>query len=170
MTVDLEGKRACVWGWNYRTLQGHVEMGEMCAQRGEQPGDGVAVGHIGHLGQDGAAAGFAPDLLGGTVEVAGLASHEDEVRAPDVPGRAAEAAAVLGELGGMAEVEAAEGALVIRGFDCPLGEVVEGHPPACRLAEALLAELIGAPVAERCRHGRPPRCAFEVTLPPKDRS
>lgn len=24
-----EGARACVWGWNYRTLQGHVEMGQM---------------------------------------------------------------------------------------------------------------------------------------------
>ena len=26
---DLEDGRACVWGWNYRTLEGHVEMGQM---------------------------------------------------------------------------------------------------------------------------------------------
>lgn len=28
-TRDLEGRRARVWGWNYRTLEGHVEMGQM---------------------------------------------------------------------------------------------------------------------------------------------
>lgn len=92
---------------------------------------------------------------------------KDEVRAPDLRGRTAEAAAVLGELGGMAEVEAGEGALVIRGFDCPLGEVVAGHPAACRLAEALLAELIGTPVTERCQHVSPPRCAFEIAVRPE---
>jgi uncharacterized protein (UPF0548 family) len=26
---DMEGARARVWGWNYRTLTGHVEMGQM---------------------------------------------------------------------------------------------------------------------------------------------
>jgi Domain of unknown function (DUF1990) len=26
---ELDGDRACVWGWNYRTLEGHVEMGQM---------------------------------------------------------------------------------------------------------------------------------------------
>jgi uncharacterized protein (UPF0548 family) len=26
---ELEGDRACIWGWNYRTLEGHVEMGQM---------------------------------------------------------------------------------------------------------------------------------------------
>ncbi len=72
------------------------------------------------------------------------------------------AVAVLGELGGLAEVEETDGRLVIRGFDCPLGAVVEGHPAACRVAESLLADLIGAPVTERCRHGTPPHCAFEV--------
>ena len=26
---ELERDRVCVWGWNYRTLEGHVEMGQM---------------------------------------------------------------------------------------------------------------------------------------------
>jgi uncharacterized protein (UPF0548 family) len=26
---EHEGEQACVWGWNYRTLEGHVEMGQM---------------------------------------------------------------------------------------------------------------------------------------------
>lgn len=28
-TRELGGKRARVWGWNYRTLEGHVEIGQM---------------------------------------------------------------------------------------------------------------------------------------------
>jgi uncharacterized protein (UPF0548 family) len=28
-TRELDGKRAHIWGWNYRTLAGHVEMGQM---------------------------------------------------------------------------------------------------------------------------------------------
>jgi uncharacterized protein DUF1990 len=28
-TRELDGRRAHVWGWNYRTLAGHVEMGQM---------------------------------------------------------------------------------------------------------------------------------------------
>ena len=65
----------------------------------------------------------------------------------------------------MSEVEEAEGRLVIRGFDCPLAAAVEGHPAGCRLAETLLTELVGTPVAERCQRDHPPRCAFEVPLP-----
>jgi predicted ArsR family transcriptional regulator len=92
------------------------------------------------------------------------AGFAGEIRAADIPGRVAEAIAVLGELGGLAEVEPMDGALVIRGFDCPLAAAVEGHPAVCRLAETLLTELIGVPVCERCQHGTPPRCTFQVPL------
>ena len=34
------GKRACVWGWNYRTLEGHVEMGQMDWEVWKWLGDG----------------------------------------------------------------------------------------------------------------------------------
>ncbi len=88
-----------------------------------------------------------------------------EVQAADLRGRVDDAVRVLGELGGLAEVEETERTLVIRGFDCPLAEAVAGHPAACRLAETLLAELIGVPVTERCQHITPPRCAFELPRP-----
>src|SRR5450755_3444878 len=29
LTREIDGRRAFVWGWNYRTLEGHVEMGQM---------------------------------------------------------------------------------------------------------------------------------------------
>jgi predicted ArsR family transcriptional regulator len=87
-----------------------------------------------------------------------------EVRAAGLRERVAEVVRVLGELGGLAEIEEAEGRLVIRGFDCPLAAAVMGHRAGCRLAETLLSELLGVPVQERCDHEGPPRCCFEVKL------
>jgi uncharacterized protein (UPF0548 family) len=37
---ELEAGRACVWGWNYRTLEGHVEMGQMDWEVWKWLGDG----------------------------------------------------------------------------------------------------------------------------------
>jgi uncharacterized protein (UPF0548 family) len=37
---ELEDDRACVWGWNYRTLEGHVEMGQMDWEVWKWLGDG----------------------------------------------------------------------------------------------------------------------------------
>ena len=37
---ELEGDRACVWGWNYRTLEGHLEMGQMDWEVWKWLGDG----------------------------------------------------------------------------------------------------------------------------------
>ncbi len=80
--------------------------------------------------------------------------------------RVRQAVAVLGELGGLAEIEEREGEMVIRGFDCPLTAAVASHPCACRLAEVLLADLVGMPVEECCNKQAPrPQCAFRVRLP-----
>ena len=43
----------------------------------------------------------------------------------------------------------------------PLASAVEGHPETCLLAEALLADVIGAPVCQAC-DPEIPRCRFEV--------
>jgi predicted ArsR family transcriptional regulator len=75
------------------------------------------------------------------------------------------AAGVLNELGGLAELEEDNGAFVIRGYSCPLTSVVTDHPGACRMAEALLAELTGLPIHERCDRSESPRCCFEVAHP-----
>jgi predicted ArsR family transcriptional regulator len=72
------------------------------------------------------------------------------------------AAGVLNELGGLAELEEQDGTLVIRGYGCPLAGVTPDHPEVCRLAEALVAEVAGVPVHERCDRSERPRCRFEV--------
>ncbi len=71
------------------------------------------------------------------------------------------AVALLGELGGLAEVEEQDGGYVILGRSCPLAAAVKGHPETCLLAEALLTEVIGAPVRQTC-DTQGLRCRFEV--------
>jgi predicted ArsR family transcriptional regulator len=87
-----------------------------------------------------------------------------EVTGASIRERVEQAADVLGELGGMAVVEEADDRLLIRGADCPVAAVVEGHPAGCRLAETLLSDLVGVPVTERCQRGGTPRCAFHIPL------
>jgi uncharacterized protein (UPF0548 family) len=52
---QLGGDWACVWGWNYRTLEGHVEMGQMDWEVWKWLGDGRvefrvhAVARVAHI-------------------------------------------------------------------------------------------------------------------------
>lgn len=83
--------------------------------------------------------------------------------APELRDRAEHAAAVLNELGGIVEVVEEEGGQVrLQGFGCPLGEVTAKHPLTCKLAEALVTELVGARATECCERGERPRCAFRI--------
>ena len=72
---------------------------------------------------------------------------------------------LLNGLGGLAELDpAAEEAAgwEIHGYRCPLGEVVPGHPELCHLMAALLSEVVGQAVEERCQRIEPPQCYFIV--------
>lgn len=71
---------------------------------------------------------------------------------------------ILGELGGVADLEESDRTVFIRGFSCPLAAVVPDHPRVCKLAESLLSELVGVRVRERCDKGDHPRCCFEIPL------
>jgi predicted ArsR family transcriptional regulator len=82
----------------------------------------------------------------------------------DVRMRIDAAYGILGELGGVADLEELDGTVFIRGFSCPFAAVVPQHPEVCRLAETLLAELIGVPVREHCDKGERPRCRFEIPI------
>ena len=82
--------------------------------------------------------------------------------------RLQEAADVLSALGGLAEVEVQpDGRLLLRGFSCPLSDVVGEHPELCTVAEALVCEVSGLAAHEHCDRtpGEPPRCRFEVPPP-----
>ena len=79
----------------------------------------------------------------------------------DLQTRVERAVDLLGELGGLAEIEEQDGGYVIAGCSCPLAAAVEGHPETCLLAESLLADVIGAPVRQVCDTSGP-RCRFEI--------
>jgi predicted ArsR family transcriptional regulator len=89
-------------------------------------------------------------------------AEEHSVRAKDARARLESAVGVLNELGGLAELEERDGALVIRGHSCPLAAVTPEHPEVCRMAETLITELAGVPVYEHCDRSERPRCCFEV--------
>jgi predicted ArsR family transcriptional regulator len=72
------------------------------------------------------------------------------------------ALAILQELGGSATFEKIEGRHFIRGNCCPLAAATARHPDACLIAESLLAEVIGVPVKQRCRHNGAPSCLLEI--------
>jgi predicted ArsR family transcriptional regulator len=75
------------------------------------------------------------------------------------------AARGLAALGGLAEVEGSdeEGYRLV-GYSCPLGTIVDKHPEACLVAEALVGSTSGLRVVESCDRdsGHPPRCRFTV--------
>lgn len=85
--------------------------------------------------------------------------EEEEIRT-----RIDAAYGVLGVLGGVADLEESDGTVFIRGFSCPLAALVPDHPEVCKLAEALLTELVGVPVREHCEKTERPRCCFEIPL------
>jgi predicted ArsR family transcriptional regulator len=81
----------------------------------------------------------------------------------DDPGaRVAAAAEALRGLGGDVEVQETADGWRLQGYGCPLSAVTARRPEVCALAQALVEEITGRPVAERCdREGRP-RCGFLV--------
>jgi predicted ArsR family transcriptional regulator len=89
-------------------------------------------------------------------------AEEHSVRTNDAQARLETAVEIFNELGGLAELEERDGAVFIRGYSCPLAGVTTDHPEVYRMAEALVAEVAGVPVNERCDRGERPRCCFEV--------
>jgi predicted ArsR family transcriptional regulator len=69
---------------------------------------------------------------------------------------------VLEALGGSPRIEREAEGLIIRSGSCPLAAAVSEHPEVCGLAEALVAEVVGATVQERCERDGRPKCCFEL--------
>jgi predicted ArsR family transcriptional regulator len=81
----------------------------------------------------------------------------------DLQTRVQTAVALLNSLGGQAQAERTRNGLVISSSGCPLSAATSRRPELCRAVEALLAQVIGAPVRECCTHGDRPRCCFQVS-------
>ncbi|MDQ3802447.1 MAG: transcriptional regulator [Acidobacteriota bacterium] len=90
------------------------------------------------------------------------ARHSSDKTPVDLEGRLQNALEVLKAIGGSPSVEREDGKLIIRSSGCPLSAAVVEHPEVCGLAEALVAEIVGLPVQERCYRGETPKCCFEL--------
>jgi predicted ArsR family transcriptional regulator len=90
-----------------------------------------------------------------------LAAHQSSAKG-SLENRARGALKALEALGGAARIEKEETKLIIRSGSCPLAAAVSEHPEVCQLAEALMTEIVGAPVQERCDRDGPPQCRFEI--------
>ncbi|HEX7176684.1 MAG TPA: hypothetical protein VF240_15570, partial [Pyrinomonadaceae bacterium] len=90
------------------------------------------------------------------------ARHASGQTPVDLEGRLQNALEVLKALGGSPSVEREDGRLIIRSGGCPLSAAVVEHPEVCELAEALVSEIVGLPVRERCVRGESPKCCFEL--------
>lgn len=95
-------------------------------------------------------------------EVGRRAGARARVNDPSLRARVEAAVVLLGELGGLAEVQETNEGYLIRGFSCPLAAVAGTDPKACALAEELVSGVVGARVEECCDRSGPPRCAFRV--------
>jgi predicted ArsR family transcriptional regulator len=89
-------------------------------------------------------------------------THAVDQPGDDLESRLARALRVLEAIGGSARIVREDGHVSVRSSSCPLGATVVEHPEVCRLAEALVAEIVGAPVHEHCDRTQPPRCRFEI--------
>jgi predicted ArsR family transcriptional regulator len=108
---------------------------------------------------------ISPAELEGTLREVGRRIAADRVQnMGELPERLEAAAALLNDLGGLAEVEGANGSRAIVGHSCPLGDMVADRPEVCALAETLVSEVVRMPVVERCDRGEQPRCRFEVSF------
>jgi predicted ArsR family transcriptional regulator len=76
--------------------------------------------------------------------------------------RVTAAAAALRSLGGDVDVVTENGLPTIRSAGCPLSSAVRRRPETCRTVEALVSEIVGAPVRECCARGDRPQCCFMV--------
>lgn len=88
---------------------------------------------------------------------------------PSIAARLDNALKSLEELGGAAEISLNKAGAVIKSGGCPLSVAVADHPEVCKLAEALIAEIVGVPVKENCDREKVPQCRFEITFSPAGR-
>lgn len=72
------------------------------------------------------------------------------------------AASLLDSFGGVSEVRSRGSELQIRSVVCPLAALTAAQPAACNVLEALLGELMDAPVTSCCDRTDAPKCCFRV--------
>lgn len=105
---------------------------------------------------------FTPSVLEDVLREVGRSLAGNQTSGGDLESRVGKALRALEAIGGVARLEREGERLFIRSAGCPLATAVAEHPEVCQLTEALLSEIIGAGVQERCDRDGSPRCGFEI--------
>jgi len=91
-----------------------------------------------------------------------FATHIGDLREQDPNRRATELYDKLRAIAPGLTLNESDQHLEVRACGCPLASVTGTHPEVCELLAAILTELLGTQVRERCQRDESPRCCFEV--------
>jgi DeoR family suf operon transcriptional repressor len=68
----------------------------------------------------------------------------------------------LAKLGGEPALDQKGDKKIIKSAHCPWAVITSKHPEVCKVAEAMLSELLGLAVKEHCARGAVPSCYFHL--------
>jgi predicted ArsR family transcriptional regulator len=68
----------------------------------------------------------------------------------------------LKELGGAATATEEGGLVLIKSESCPFADAVAEHPEVCKVAESMVAEIVGLRTTETCDRSSTPKCRFKI--------
>lgn len=107
---------------------------------------------------------MTPSSLINVLEEVGrdMGSAKAADRAAPLRKRVGDALTALEELGGAATVVDEGETVTIQSSGCPFADAVAEHPEVCKIAESLVQEIVGEPVAEHCDRTSAPRCRFVI--------
>ncbi|HTK25589.1 MAG TPA: hypothetical protein VL327_03460 [Pyrinomonadaceae bacterium] len=107
---------------------------------------------------------FSPASISGLMSEVGkkIGSGAAVSADADLDERVAKTLTALEELGGAAVVERDNGKIWIKSQSCPFSDAVAEHPEVCRMAEAMVEEIVGLPVEEFCDRTNHPKCCFAI--------
>jgi len=107
---------------------------------------------------------FSPASITGLMHEVGknIGSGADVPASADIDEKIAKTLSALEELGGAAVVERDDDKIWIKSQSCPFADAVAEHPEVCRMAEAMVEEMVGLPVEESCDRKHQPKCCFAI--------
>ena len=91
-----------------------------------------------------------------------IAGATPKLEAASIDERVDEALSSLEGLGGAAIAVKEDGHILIKSDSCPFADAVSEHPEVCKIAESMIAEIVGQPVTETCDRTSVPKCRFAI--------
>lgn len=80
----------------------------------------------------------------------------------DLDARVEQTVASIESLGGLAVATKHDDAIVIQSEKCLFADAVAENPEVCKVVEAIVTDIVGAPATERCDRNGPPKCRFRI--------